>query len=193
MAVSNVGAWLALRGPGVVLLDVDFEQPSLLGYFRPNDQHTMSGASAGFRDLLAAYRAAASTPMVGDEPLALPDVRDYLVQTGWCSRTAGAGQSFRHSGFGDARKMASLPTDGPMPPGQPLQSHPTPAGGWLQPTGQLQDRRGGRSSRFATRSSGILTAPSKTLCGQASPFYFRGHEEEGIDRQLPEPGPPVSV
>src|ERR1017187_2791 len=37
-------------------------------------------------------------------------------------------------------------TDGPAPPGQPYQSHPTPAGGWLQPTGQPQDRGGGRSS-----------------------------------------------
>jgi cellulose biosynthesis protein BcsQ len=87
MAVSNVGACLALRGHRVVLLDVDFEQPSLLGYFRPNDKHSMSGASAGFRDLLVAYQAAVSSPMVGDEPLALPDVRDYLVQTGWSSRT----------------------------------------------------------------------------------------------------------
>ena len=33
-------------------------------------------------------------------------------------------------------------TNGPAPPGEPHQSHPTPAGGRLQPAGQPQDRGG---------------------------------------------------
>ena len=36
--------------------------------------------------------------------------------------------------------------DGPAPSGQPHQSRPNPAGGWLQPAGQPQDRGRGRSS-----------------------------------------------
>jgi len=44
------------------------------------------------------------------------------------------------------RPHAGGGTHGPTSPGQPHQSHPTAAEGWLQPTGQPQDRGGRRSS-----------------------------------------------